>query len=114
MLKSLARLLSDLGVSGFSPIPLFCDNQAAIHIAKNPVFHERAKHIELECHFVSTKLSEGLISLSHTSSSSQLADMFTKCLPSALHHVHLHKLGVFSPSNLRGVGEWGVGVNSSC
>lgn len=65
-----ARLLSDLGVSGFSPIPLFCDHQAAIHIAKNPAFHKQTKHIELDYHFVRTKLSEGLISLSHTSRSS--------------------------------------------
>lgn len=96
------RLLSDFGVIFSSPVSLFCDNQVAIHIAKNPVFHERTKHIELDCHFVRTKLHEGLLQLLHTSSANYLADMFTKPLGGVVHHLHLCKLGVISPSNLSG------------
>nr|XP_016435934.1 PREDICTED: uncharacterized mitochondrial protein AtMg00810-like [Nicotiana tabacum] len=55
------RFLSDFGVVFSSPVTLFCDNQASIHIDKNPVFHERTKHIELDCYFVRTKLNEGLL-----------------------------------------------------
>lgn len=40
----LIRLLSDFGVPVTSSVPIFCDNQVALHIAKNPVFHERTKH----------------------------------------------------------------------
>lgn len=99
------RLLSDFGVSVPLSIPLFCDNQAALHIVKNSMFHERTKHIELDCHFVRTKLGDGLISLLHTSSFSQFADVFTKILPGPGHHIQLHKLGVLPPSNLKeGVG----------
>lgn len=55
------RLLEELGVSNLQPITLHCDNQSAIHIAKNPVFHERTKHIEIDCHFTRDKVLEGLI-----------------------------------------------------
>ncbi|XP_070007431.1 uncharacterized mitochondrial protein AtMg00810-like [Nicotiana sylvestris] len=65
----LSRLLSDFGLPFSSPIPLCCDNQAALHIARNPVFHERTKHIELDCHFVRGKIGDGLISLGQRCSS---------------------------------------------
>ncbi|CAL1354242.1 unnamed protein product [Linum trigynum] len=45
-------LLSDLGVTQTQPTRLYCDNQAALHIAANLVFHERTKHVEMDCYFV--------------------------------------------------------------
>ncbi|XP_059310268.1 uncharacterized mitochondrial protein AtMg00810-like [Lycium ferocissimum] len=100
------RLLSDLTVSPSLPVPLHCDNRSTIHIAKNPVFHERTKHIELDCHFVREKLLGGLISLSFLPSSSQIADLFTKALAGPLHRHFLAKLGIRSPdTNLRGADE---------
>jgi len=64
-LAKLSKLLHELTVEDITPIPLKCDNLTAIYIAKNPVYHDRAKRIELDCHFVRQKLIEGLISLSH-------------------------------------------------
>ena len=93
----LSRLLHELTVDHITPIPLKCDNQAAIYIAKNPVFHERTKHIELDCHFVRQKLMEGLVTLNHVSTKQQLADIMTKPLPGLTHSSILGKLGVSHP-----------------
>lgn len=47
----LVRLLEELGVTNLKPVTLHCDNQSALHIAKNPIFHERTKHIDIDYHF---------------------------------------------------------------
>ena len=74
-------LLKDLGVSTSSTTPLYCDNHSAIHFARNDVFHERTKHIEIDCHFISYHLVHGALKLILVSSKEQLADIFTKSHP---------------------------------
>jgi len=93
-LSWLNRLLNELAISSVCPIPVRCDNQAAIYIAKNPIFHERTKHIELDCHFIREKLMAGLISLHHIPTKRQLADVLTKPLTGVLHMDLIGKLGV--------------------
>lgn len=51
-------LLKELGFNLVNPIKLWCDNQAAIHIASNPVFHERTKHVEIDCLLVREKVKD--------------------------------------------------------
>lgn len=60
----LVSLLNDFGITNFQPVNLYCDNQSAMHIAKNPVFHERTKHIDIDCHFTRDMVLDGLIELS--------------------------------------------------
>ena len=74
-------LLKDLSVSTSSATPLYCENQSAIHIAHNDVFHERTKHIEINCHFIRYHLVHGALKLISVSSKDQLVDIFTKSHP---------------------------------
>lgn len=71
-------LLQDMGVSISTATPVYCDNRSAIQIAHNDVFHERTKHIEIDCHFVRHHLLQGSLQLRSISSHDQLADIFTK------------------------------------
>ena len=90
----LSRLFHKLSIRYITPIPIKRDSQAAIYIARNPVFHKRTKHIELDCHFVWEKLLAGLIPPSHVNTKALLADVLTKPLPSAIHNKLISKLGV--------------------
>ena len=77
----LRGLLSDLGFPQSSPTPLHADNTSAIRITENPIFHERTKHIEVDCHFIRDEYLRNVISLPFISSGLQIADIFTKGLP---------------------------------
>ena len=105
-LKWLKGLLLSLGVHHPKAIKLFCDIQSASHIAKNPIFYKRTKHIEIDRHFDRDAIVEGLISPSYAPTSSQLADIFTKALgKSQFDYLSSLQVGHFrhSCSNLRGV-----------
>ena len=74
----LRQLLMDLGVPVTTPTPLYGDNQSAINIVGNPIFHERTKHLEVALHFVRRHFLVGTLSLPYITSAEQLADFFTK------------------------------------
>ncbi|XP_019070686.1 uncharacterized mitochondrial protein AtMg00810-like [Solanum lycopersicum] len=87
-------LFDELGIKINLHVPLYSDSTSAIQIASNPVFHERTKHIDIDCHFVREKIQEGLVSTTHLTSSEQPADIFTKALGRDS-HIHLvSKLGM--------------------
>ncbi|XP_071738670.1 uncharacterized protein [Rutidosis leptorrhynchoides] len=74
------KVLNDLKVKYSTPIPLFCDNNSAIQMANNPIFHEKTKHLEVDVHFIREKISSGIIKTYKINSEDQIADIFTKGL----------------------------------
>ena len=60
---------------------IYCDNQGAQALARNPASHARSKHIDIQQHFIRDKVQDGTIDLQHISSDEQVADGLTKPLP---------------------------------
>ncbi|GAV83561.1 hypothetical protein CFOL_v3_27007, partial [Cephalotus follicularis] len=94
------QLLSELGFGDPSPMQLWYDNQTAIHITSNPVFHERTNHIEVDYHFVREKLQQKLISTKFVRTVDQLAYVFTKCLGGGRIKTICNKLGMYNMYDL--------------
>lgn len=92
----ICQILSEIGFEASMPTKLWCDNQAALHIACNPVFHERTKHIEIDCHFIREKIQQKLVSTGHVKTGEQLGDIFTKALSGPRVDYICNKLGMIN------------------
>jgi len=73
---------------------LLCNRQSARHIALNHNFHERAKHLDIDCHVVREKLQQGLFHLLPISTKNQSVDLLTKTLDKEKFHGFIFKLSV--------------------
>lgn len=90
----LIGLYKELGINVSLPVNMVCDSKAAIQIAANPIFHERTKHIDIDCHFVRERICQGMLKTTHVNTKEQLADLLTKSLGKIQHDVLLSKLGM--------------------
>ena len=88
-------LFQELRFGKDEQIKLVYDNQAALHIASNPVFHEKTKHIEVNCHFIREKIASGCVVTSFVNSNDQLADIFAKSLRGFRIKYICNKLGAY-------------------
>ncbi|PON56891.1 hypothetical protein TorRG33x02_295100, partial [Trema orientale] len=77
----LKRLLNELGVQSSRSIKFIVTIWLPLVLQKNPVHHDRTKHVELDRHFIKEKAEEGILNLIYTPTSSQVADILTKALP---------------------------------
>ncbi|GJV58678.1 putative RNA-directed DNA polymerase [Tanacetum coccineum] len=77
----LQALLNELGIRSSSTPILWCDNLGATYLSANPIFHARTKHVEIDYHFVREKVAQGDLRVQHISTHDQIADIFTKPLP---------------------------------
>ena len=64
----------------FSAVIIYCDNQGAIALAKNPESHARSKHIDIQWHYQREKIEDGSIEFKFIQTEQQIADGLTKAL----------------------------------
>jgi histone deacetylase 1/2 len=74
-------LLKEIKVRQTQTSCLWCDNLGATYLSANPVFHARAKHIEIDFHFVRERVLRKQLEIRFIPSQDQVADGFTKPLP---------------------------------
>nr|GFB66297.1 retrovirus-related Pol polyprotein from transposon TNT 1-94 [Tanacetum cinerariifolium] len=93
--------LTDYGFH-FDKIPIYCDSKSAIAISCNPVQHSRTKHIAVRYHFIKEHVEKGTIELYFVKTDYQLADIFTKALPTDRFNYLVRRLGMrcLSPKEL--------------
>eukprot|EP00253_Pinus_taeda_P004157 PITA_04157 len=90
----LRRILSEFGFEQQHPTTLWCDNQSAIQLCKDPVQHQRSKHIELHMHFIRKIIHDHVLEVQYCSTDDQVADIFTKALTEAKFTKLRYMLGV--------------------
>lgn len=76
----LGRLLGELIGKPPATVKLRVDNKSAIELSKNPVHHERSKHIDTRFHFLRECIEDGKVDIEYISTNGQLADILTKAL----------------------------------
>ena len=86
--------LKDLGVSVQDSMVVNADNQGSIALAKNPVFHDRSKHIDIQYHFTRDLIKNKRISLNYVPTKEMSADLLTKALPRAQHEYLTKTIGL--------------------
>ena len=92
----LRHLLRDLKILYKEPIRLLCDNQSAIYLAHDPLYHDRVKHVDIDYFYIQEKLENGIIEIKHVGTEDQVADIFTKGLPTRIFTRLVSKLGMKS------------------
>uniref|UniRef100_A0ACD5YFN0 Uncharacterized protein n=1 Tax=Avena sativa TaxID=4498 RepID=A0ACD5YFN0_AVESA len=94
----LSRLLGEMQGQRAEKFRLLVDNMSAIALAKNPVHHDRSKHIDVKFHFIREAMEAGEVEIIHVGTQEQLADLLTKALGRVRFIELRQKLGVLKIS----------------
>ena len=92
----LRHLLRDIKILYKEPIQQLSDNLSAIYLAHDPLYHDRVKHVDIDCFYIQEKLDSGIIEIKHDGTEDQVADIFTKGLPTRIFARFVSKLGMKS------------------
>ncbi len=95
----LRYLLRDLNMSKYEPSILFCDNQGAISLAKNPTHHAKTKHVDIQLHFIRDHIEKGTFNVEYCPTEIMLADIMTKGLARDRHTELMKSMGMRSCEN---------------
>jgi hypothetical protein len=95
----LQYLLKDLGMSKYAPDVLFCDNQGAISLAKNPMHHAKTKHVDVQLHFIRDHIEKGTFNVEYCPTDDMLADLMTKGLACDRHAKLMGLMGTCEVAN---------------
>ena len=90
----LRRLTSQLFGHVTTPTTLYCDNQAALHLATDDNYHARTKHIDIRFHFIRQTITDGAIHIEYCPTQDMTADILTKALPKHKVAIHSQNLGI--------------------
>jgi len=96
----LRNLFSKMDLEQLGATVIQVDNKSAIELAKNPVNHERSRHIDVRFHFIRDHVKKGSVELVHVTSQDQVADIFTKPIPKVLFDKYKKVIGMMDGRNI--------------
>nr|GEZ78472.1 copia protein [Tanacetum cinerariifolium] len=92
--KWLKGILKNLGKDHPQPMLLYCDGHAALLISRNPRFHKRTTHIEVDCYYIRDEIVCENLDAGHVPTEEQVADFLHKALGKVQIDNLLRKFGV--------------------
>lgn len=91
-LVSIYNLINELSLTVILPTIVYTDNNSVIASFTNGIVGKRSRHISLHCHYALDIVNQGTVVIRHIKTADQLADIFTKALPSSTFTRHYSSL----------------------